>query len=517
MKPLWAHQERGLAELEAKVAPGARLCLTAPTGAGKSRMMLEIILWAVAKGKRVLLLTNRRMLLRQIHGNMTEAGIPCGIIAAGYEPEKAPVQIATVQTLARRGFKKGVAIHVPDADIVLTDEAHAIKEAQAVMIYGAYENACKIGVTATPLDIGHLYDQLIVAGKPSELRGCGTLVPAVYYAPDEPDTRRLTRTKTGEYAEGDVVKAIMSATICGRVIDNWRRLNPRRKPTILFAPGVKESQWFAEKLTEAGIPAAHIDGNQLWCDGLHYPSNDDNRDIIAAKLREGEIKVLCNRFVLREGIDLPFVEHIICATIFGSIGTYIQSVGRGLRACPDTGKQRCVIQDHGGNWHRLGSVNADRDWELSDSAYIIGETREDRLKTKKEVEPIQCPKCNMVRASGPACPGCGYQHTTRSRMVVQRDGSLKPVNGDIYHEPVYDKRTIAEDLWLRSFWAVRAMGGTFRQARGHYCYKNGWVFPPNGLPGMPRNERDWFRPIKDVPLNELVPLPERKKRENLYA
>lgn len=504
MNPLWPHQERGLAEFKAKARPRASLCLTAPTGAGKSRMIIEAIMWAVGRDWRVLLLTNRRMLLRQIHNIVQDAGIRRGVIAAGYEREAGPVQIATVQTLARRGFKKGVPVHIPPAELVITDEAHAIKEGQAMMIYDAYPDACKLGVTATPLDIGHLYDELIVAGKPSELRDYGTLVPAIYYAPDEPDTRRLTRTKTGEYAEGDVVKAIMSATICGRVIDNYRRLNPRRKPTILFAPGVKESLWFAEKLTEAGIPAAHIAGDQLWCDGLYYPSTDENRDAIATKLRDGEIKILCNRFVLREGIDMPFVEHIICATIFGSIGTYIQSVGRGVRASPATGKTRCVIQDHGGNWHRLGSVNADREWSLDDSAYIVGEMREERLKKKQDPEPIQCPKCNMVRMSGPACPGCGYQHTTRSRMVVQRDGSLKPVKGDIYHEPVYDRRTTARDLWERSFWATRKMGGTFRQAIGHYCYKNGWVHPPPGLPYMPLNERDWFRPIKDVPFDQLV-------------
>lgn len=507
MKPLWPHQERGLAEFKAKAKPRARICLTAPTGAGKSRMMIEAILWAVGQGWRVLLLTNRRMLLRQIHDIVQGAGIQCGVIAAGYERDAGPVQIAMVQTLSQRGFKRRVAINIPAADLVITDEAHAIKEGQAMMIYDAYPEACKLGVTATPLDIGHLYDELIVAGKPSELRAYGTLVPAIYYAPDEPDTSRLTRTKTGEYAEGDVVKAIMSATIVGRVIDHYRRLNPRRKPAILFAPGVKESLWFAEKLTEAGIPAAHVASGQLWCDGLYYPSTDENREAISQKLRSGEIKVLCNRFVLREGIDLPFVEHIICATIFGSIGTYIQSVGRGLRSCADTSKQHCIIQDHGGNWHRLGSVNADREWSLDDSAYVIGEVREERLKKKAEPEPIQCPKCNMVRMSGPACPGCGYQHTTRSRLVVQRDGTLKPVKGDIYHEPRYDRRVTAAELWERSFWANRAMGNTFRQAVGHYCYKNGWVHPPPGLPLMPIHDLDWFLPIKDVPFERLIPKP----------
>lgn len=514
MRTLWAHQKRGLADLWARIAPGARIVLTAPTGAGKSEMMKEVIRRAVAQGQSVLLLTNRRMLLAQIGAGLTAAGVAFGVIAAGYERSIAPVQLATVQTLVKRGFKKGVAIHLPPADIIITDEAHVIREASAAMIYDAYPEACKIGFTATPLDIGHIYDQLVVAGKPSELRECGTLVPAYYYAPDEPDTRNLKRTKTGEYAEGQKIKAIMSPTILGRVAEHWRLLNPNALPTLLFAPGVRESQWFAERLSQEGIPAAHIDGEQVWWDGLFYDSTDENREMVVKHLEAGTIKVLCNRFVLREGIDLPFVRHIVCATIFGSLGAYIQSLGRGLRACPSVGKDGVVIQDHGGNWHRHGSINADREWNLGDSSYVVGELREERLKTKQEPEPIQCPRCHMVRMSGPKCPGCGHQHRASSRMVVQRDGRLKAVQGDIYHEPRYDRssRETMAKQWESCYWSCHRAGKSFREAVGLYCYRHNYLHPPRDLPLMPTNERDWFMPVKDVPMARL-----RSKSESLFA
>ena len=103
----------------------------------------------------------------------------------------------------------------------------------------------------------------------------------------------------------------MTPTIFARVLEWYDRLNPERKPAILFAPGVKESIWFAEQFTAAGITAAHIDGDMITfgetdgSDPVTMPSTRELREQIMAGSRDGSIKVLCNRFVLREGWDVP--------------------------------------------------------------------------------------------------------------------------------------------------------------------------------------------------------------------
>ena len=92
-------------------------------------------------------------------------------------------------------------------------------------------------------------------------------------------------------------------------------------------------------------------------------------------------------------------------------------------------------------------------------------------------------------------------------MVVQKDGELKPVHGDIYRPPRKDRspREIAQRRWDSCCFVVRREGGTFRQAVGRYFYRHDWVGPPDGLAGMPMHERDWFLPIQDVPAERLVP------------
>src|SRR5690606_19790965 len=114
----------------------------------------------------------------------------------------------------------------------------------------------------------------------------------------------------------------------------WCELNPDRLPTILFAPGVKESIWFAEQFHSKGIRAAHIDGDDIWIDGEYYTSNHQLREEIRKMSESGELPLVTNRFVLREGIDWPFLAHGIFATVFGSLASYLQSGGRLLRNHP---------------------------------------------------------------------------------------------------------------------------------------------------------------------------------------
>jgi superfamily II DNA or RNA helicase len=47
-------------------------------------------------------------------------------------------------------------------------------------------------------------------------------------------------------------------------------------------------------------------------------------------------------------VNWPWIEHLILAFVAGSLQTYLQIGGRGLRASPETGKTQVIIQDHGG-------------------------------------------------------------------------------------------------------------------------------------------------------------------------
>ena len=509
---LWPHQERAIAEIIQAVDYGYRnICVTSPTGGGKSRIILEQIKSA---GYGVSLYTDRRMLLSQLSDDLDREGIEYGIRAAGYEPALLKsTQLSMVQTEGSRSLDGQREVH--PAQLVIIDEAHKMAGATMVALDAEHlrlkPKRVKLGTTATPLGIDHFYDKLIVAGTNTELRHCGALVPAKHYGPDEPDTKWIGTVAVdgGECGIVNAKRTAFAHMVFGRVIEHIPIYNPELRPMILFAPGVEQSKWFAQELSNHGIKSAHIDGSEIWVDGETMEPNDDNRKMIAERSKDGEIKCVCNRFVMREGINWPWLYHGIFATVFGSLTSYLQAGGRLLRNDPSL-PGHVVCADHGGNWHRHGSLNADREWDLGYDDRIVAGIRKERLQNKEEPEPIVCPKCHACRLSGPQCRECGYRHVGRVRSVLQKDGSLREMRGDIYREPRrIPKSPSVQDAWVNRVRGIRrskketVVRMTFAQAEVSFARDHNWQYPPRDLPEMPVNPADWFRPIQSVPKERL--------------
>jgi hypothetical protein len=284
----------------------------------------------------------------------------------------------------------------------------------------------------------------------------------------------------------------------------------------LFAPGVRESIWFAEQFVARGVPWAHLDGQGVWLDGQLVRTSQMVREEVIGRLKDGRLKGVSNRFVLREGIDIPEASHGIFATVMGGLQTYLQSGGRLLRASP--GKEFATIQDHGGMWHRLGSLNADREWHLNvTEAAVIG-VRLERLREKREPEPIHCPACDFIRPGGAVCPNCGHEAKRKSRMVVQMDGTLHEYTGDIYLPRVvrYCDDTVGK--WTKAYFQAKNSKTcmSFNQARGWFFQQHGY-HPPSDLPRMPVSEFDWFLPVADVPPSRLTGPSQIEKGATLFG
>ena len=499
----YPHQEQAIQKIGAELArnPRVRICVQAPTGAGKTIVMSEFCHEFYGK---CLMVVHRRLLCEQTARRFREYGHDVGLIAAGHEWLGGDHNIAMIQTLESRYLKQNREL--PPFDCLLIDEAHAVKAgaAQKIMQIATERGKPVIGFTATPANLGsHGYDALISGGTLKELRDIGLLVPAIHYAPDEPDLEKIKRLATGEYHIGELRKRIMTSTIYGRVKENLLRVNPELEPTLLFACDVAGSMYFAERLTASGIPSAHVDASSIWLAGEKMEATQENRERVIAQFKAGHIKVICNRFIFREGIDIPGIKVICLCTAFGLPSSYIQAAGRGLRASP--GKDRLIILDHGGNYWRpgLGSVNTDRDWDFHRTENQVMQVRRERMRENKEPEPIVCPKCNMVRLSGPKCPSCQHMATTRQRLVVQLDGTLKRMEGKHLKPRKKYERPDVEDKWLQIYERGKRSNMTFGQAYGLFAKENGWTFPPRNLPKMPRDDIDWTRKVRDVPVGEL--------------
>ena len=511
----WPNQERAFTETTAAIKRGVkRIVVTSPTGSGKGLMLQQMIEWARERFLEVAIYIHRRLLFDQTAARLESAGISFGKLAAGHEESDGDVQLCMIQTEHARKHKKLMR----PAQVVIVDEAHLIKGDVAQRIFGEHleRGAVLVGYTATPLDLADVYEHLIVAGTNSEMRACGAIVPAMHYGCDEPDWKILKQAHGGaDFTAQSLSKAFAPKRIFGRVLEWYRKLNPDQKPALLFAPGVKESVWFAESFTANGIPAASIDGDDIWLDGKSFPSSHDMRERTLDLLASGDIKVICNRFVLREGIDLPCVEHGILATAFGSLTSYIQSCGRLLRAFP--GKEHAIIADHGGSWHRHGSINANRNWTLDSTAKEIATLREMTMRDRnekpgehlgKDGEPVCCPKCHKIRRTiigqdWRTCDSCGYRASAKARPVIQSDGNLKIMQGDIYKPR--RRRELPNDQrdWERMYYRAKHKDMTFLQMEALFAYEHNWTWPRRDMKYMPLAETDWLRTPNDVPSEAL--------------
>jgi superfamily II DNA or RNA helicase len=236
-------------------------------------------------GYRTLWLAHRRELIKQARESLRKNGIhDIGVIAAGHlENRAATVQVASVQTLARRV--------VPNVDLVVIDEAHHATASQYAKVLNTLPHARVLGLTATPfrLDgapLGDIFTHLEIAAYPDQLCDDGTLVEPIVYAPDVPDLEGV-RVRMGDYSATGMAAAMDRPRIVGNIVETWRRLAAGKR-TVVFAVNVPHSQHIVEAFREAGVQAEHLDGNTSKAD----------RDATLARLKSGGTQVVSNCMVL---------------------------------------------------------------------------------------------------------------------------------------------------------------------------------------------------------------------------
>lgn len=487
-----------------------RICIQGPTGSGKSVEMAALL----RDDKPQLVLTHRRILLDQLSAVLTRYGIKHGLRAAGHALDSAaPIQLGMIQTEHVRTFGPKPRWDMPKCARVHLDEGHAnggpVAQRILTKLYGL--GASIILWTATPIEVAHLVDELHVSATVPELIRDGYLVPPVIYTPDGPSAEKfdmLTPQANGEYSPKDIEKVWRPKMVLGRVIENYFRLNPMRKPTTLFAPGVAHSLWFAQQFTAAGIPSAHLDGKQLWVDGKFYDSDSKARKDVFARTQAGDIRILTNRYCLREGWDAPWIEHVILATLFGSRASFVQATGRGLRPCPAVGKQRCVYQDHGANFWRFPPLDSLDPWDMGKPYRQQAKEYEERRRGGNDPaapEPIVCSRCDALRMSGPVCPECQFRHVMYARRVVEIDGSLSLAVGPMYKRRPPKAPLTDTEIWKRYFWGARKHSRrTFKQVHAWIRRQEDRSRFPRDLPLMPKRYDDWDKPVADVPFSDLI-------------
>jgi superfamily II DNA or RNA helicase len=373
----------------------SRVVLCLPTGGGKSVVMAAIIQSARRNfDARVVVIAHRIELIDQAVAHLAKWGVTEVGVMRGDDDRGnplMPVQVCTIQTLARRD--------APKADIVFVDEAHrAIGATYLRLLREQYPAATVFGLTATPIrsdgkPLGDVFEAIEPIATYSQLIADGFIVePRCFGAPREPDLSKV-KTIAGDYDLAGLEHAMSQSEILGDTVKEWERRSLGRR-TVVFACTVAHSVALACRFEAAGAKVAHVDAS----------TPEDERREIGARLRAGDLQVVTNVGIYTEGWDEPSVKCLILARPTKSLGLYMQMAGRALR--PWEGVTPILI-DQGGNVDRFGFPTQDREWSLTS----------DVKPTNRK--PAKCIKCGAFLRAYP-CGECGFAPEVTHREILER-------------------------------------------------------------------------------------------------
>lgn len=449
-----------------------RVVLYLPTGGGKTLTATSIITKAVAKGRKVAFLANRKQLVQQTSAVLTRYGIAHGILQAeNTRSLDAQVLVASIDTVHVRGLPD-------DVGLIIIDECHGVAGSEKYRKLLARYNALPVvGLSATPFaagmakhypDIGGpLFEELVVGATIRNLIDDEYLVDVDIYAPSAPDLAKVRSSKgidgLLDYNQSDLEDAADKPELIGDILAHWRKL-ANGKQTVVFATSIAHSKHIVEQFRTAGVSAEHID----------YLADDDERAAILGRFARSQTMVLSNVALLSEGWDCPACEVMILARPTRSLIRFIQMVGRILR--PADGKTRALLLDHSGSTARLGHPCDDLPLELDN-----GKPKASANEKKERTDPLPkpCPSCKYVRPAGiHECPKCGFKPERQSTVEVAAGELVK----------FERKKPIKKEAGQHVY--SQLLG--YAEARG---FKTGWAYHkyaeffggkhPNGLRQIP--------------------------------
>lgn len=410
------HQVRAIEQIEGAWRAHRSVLCVMPTGAGKTRVACELVRARIGRGEHALIVVHRQELIAQTIIALSRLGI-----------DVARVDVASVQSLLARAEYEW-----PSADLLIIDEAHHYVSPEWCKIPKSYR--CQIlGLTATPersdgRPLGDLFGALVAPTSARELIDIGVLTPSIVIAPKS--RKRALAARPYE--------ALLERR------SEWTR-------AVVFAANVIHAREIVDECNAHGLRA----------DLIAYGMHAQTRSETLRRFERGEIDVVANVFVLTEGFDFPAIDACVLARGCSHHGTYLQMIGRAIRAAP--GKSRALILDLVGAVHDHGLPDADRVYSLEGEAIQTA---------AKGASLRQCRACGAVFESGPsACVRCGEPLPPPPKPRVSREALTQ-----IFQAHSSDRK---ESAWHQLCAIARARGYKAGWARYQYKARYGH-WPRNG-------------------------------------
>lgn len=417
--PLYPHQKALNDEGRQKIKNGCRSILfVSPTGSGKTYCISDFAYNAHNKGNVMFITVPRRQLLSQMADTLRKFKIPFSYIAAGkpYNPY-AKIYLCSAQTLINRLDK------TPAPRVLAIDEAHfGSNTLDKIINHSKAKGAIVIGYSASPTrtdgkGLGKWYDDMALAPDIKWLIDKGYLSDYRLFAPYTPDLSGI-KTTAGDYNKGQLAEFMeKERVLIGNAVNHYRR-HVMGRLNLVFCTSIKHSKITAQSFCDAGIPAAHVDGET--------PENEMNAILRDYAARRILVLTSCN--LLCFGFDLALASktdvNVECMSDLAptqSEAKQLQKWGRVLRKKD----YPAIILDHAGNVTRHGLPCDSREWALEDK-----QKKTKNTSSQSGPRVIQCitdangPGCFFCYSYGNACPECGKPRAIKEKKIEEVEGEL---------------------------------------------------------------------------------------------
>jgi SOS-response transcriptional repressor LexA len=200
-----------------------------------------------------------------------------------------------------------------------------------------------LGLTATPgrtdradilalCDNNLVYERGLFEGVATEL-----LCPFRYYGiGDHEVDYQAIPWRNGKFDPEALTNQLATVARAKHVIDSWRERKQKR--TLAFCVSIRHADFMAEYFLSRSVRAASI-----------HSRSERGRSQALAELEAGELDVVFSVDLFNEGVDLPAIDTVLMLRPTESQILFMQQLGRGLRRCPEVGKEHLVVVDFIGN------------------------------------------------------------------------------------------------------------------------------------------------------------------------
>ena len=385
-----ADDDEAVAEAPEDPNAGKRFWFEHATGAGKTVAAVGFV--EASRTGGILILTHRRNLVDQFHGELRDRGYGKRIAPAllGHEDTpNGPVTVETYQWFVRN------AGNVSDAySIVICDEAHTALGEKTSAAIRAWTGPVFVGMTATGALIArHVTDLFPTQTSRFDLAQAarrGVISPLrCVRIPPGPGVRTIAKVplRRGEVDtefDQEMLAELLDQLPFNLAVADLYKTRFNGVPGVVYSAGVRHAYNVAQAFRDVGMKAQAVSGET--------PKRELAQ--ILARYERGDIDVLVNAQLLAEGWNSPRATVCMHLAPTASKRIYQQRVGRVTRR--HQGKEAGIVVDfvHPATKHDDPVVSLhsllDRD-VYRGGAIVVGPVRRGRgrrLRVERRVLPV---------------------------------------------------------------------------------------------------------------------------------